>query len=269
MYTVKQVAELAGVTIRTLHHYDQIGLLKPSAVAGNGYRYYDESALFRLQQILLYREMEIELEAIRLILDEPGFDSVAALRGHREVLLMKRSRLLTLIETVDETISHLTGGSPMSDKKIFRGLAPAQEKEMTREARLQYRPDKVNESVKRWASYTESEKNLILEEGNQIYADLAAALETGKAPTDDDVQAIYDRWHQHIHYFYEPTLEILAGLGELYHSDSAFIANFQKLHPELPEFLAAGIKQYVDVLETAAIESLLAADEDEAKKHGR
>jgi MerR family transcriptional regulator, thiopeptide resistance regulator len=263
MYTVKQVAALAGVTVRTLHHYDQIGLLKPSTVASNGYRYYDEAALFRLQQILLYREMDLELEAIRVILDEPGFDPVAALRSHREILLAKRSRLLTLIETVDETITHLTGGTPMPDHKIFKGLTPEQEKEMTREARLQYGPDKVNESVRRWASYTESEKNLILEEGNQIYADLAAALQAGKSAFDSDVQAIYDRWHQHTRYFYEPTLEILAGLGELYRSDPAFIANFQKLHPELPEYLASGIRQYVDDLETAAIEALLAADEDQ------
>nr|MCU0475662.1 MerR family transcriptional regulator [Anaerolineae bacterium] len=108
MYSVKQLAELAGVTVRTLHHYDAVGLLRPSRLGVNGYRYYDEAAVLRLQQILLYREMGFELVHIRDILDQPDFDLQAALRAHRAALSAKIGRLHQLVETVDETLRRLT-----------------------------------------------------------------------------------------------------------------------------------------------------------------
>jgi len=125
MYTVKQLADLAGVTIRTLHHYDEIGLLPPTRVSPSGYRQYDDSAVLRLQQILLYREIGLELLQIKDALDDPTFDMVEALRSHRAVLEQKLGRLSTLIETVDSTrietvdstIEHLEGKSIMSNKK--------------------------------------------------------------------------------------------------------------------------------------------------------
>ncbi|NUQ55782.1 MAG: MerR family transcriptional regulator, partial [Dehalococcoidia bacterium] len=104
VYTVKQLADLAGITVRTLHHYDAIGLLRPSDVGANGYRYYDEAAVFRLQQILLYRELGLELAQIKDVLDSPDFDLAAALRSHRAALEAKLNRMSELIRTVDRTL---------------------------------------------------------------------------------------------------------------------------------------------------------------------
>ena len=109
MFTVKQLSSLAGVTPRTLHHYDQIGLLKPSQVGENGYRYYGEESLLRLQQILFYRELDLPLDEIRKIMGRRDFDALAALENHKQELEKRIESLLGLIETVDNTILHLKG----------------------------------------------------------------------------------------------------------------------------------------------------------------
>src|SRR5512135_1452395 len=122
MFTVKQLSKLAGVTPRTLHHYDAIGLLKPTRLGSNGYRYYDEAALLRLQQILFYREMEMPLDEIRKVMGRRDFDVLVALQGHRAALYGRVSRLNRLIETVDKTILHLKGRSAMNEKDFFAGF---------------------------------------------------------------------------------------------------------------------------------------------------
>ena len=103
-YTVKQLADLAGVSPRTLHYYDQIDLLSPSKVEDNGYRNYDLSALQRLQQILFYREMGLSLKDIKTLLDTPDFDVLAALQAHKRELEKKAGRIFELLDTVDNTI---------------------------------------------------------------------------------------------------------------------------------------------------------------------
>jgi DNA-binding transcriptional MerR regulator len=264
VYTVKQLSDLAEVSVRTLHYYDEIGLLNPTKVGANSYRYYDDSALLRLQQILFYREMGLELMQIKEILNSPTFDLLAALRSHRTVLQEKINRLQQLVSTVDTTMMHITGEMDMSKKRLFEAFSDEKQKEYEREARLQWGPDTVNASIKRWNSYTQAQKEVIAEEGNQVYSDLIDALEAGAPADSDEVQAIFERWHQHLRYFYEPTLDILRGLGEAYNTHPDFIANFQKLHPDLPAYLQAGINQYVDELEYAEIARMLA--EDEAKQ---
>ncbi len=216
MYTVKKLSNLAGVSVRTLHYYDEIGLLSPSQVGANGYRLYDDAALLRLQQILFYREIGLQLTQIKDILDRPDFDLLVALRSHRSVLQDKIDRMQKLVSTVDSTIMHLVGEVDMNKRRLFEAFDEEKQKEYERSARLQYGPDTVNESIKRWGSYNQDQKDKIGEEGSQVYVDLAAALEAGKPPQDAEVQTILERWHEHLHYFYEPTLEILRGLGELY-----------------------------------------------------
>ena len=264
MYTVKQLSELAEVSVRTLHYYDEIGLLHPTQVGANSYRYYDDDALLRLQQVLFYREMGLELMQIKDILNSPDFDVVTALNAHRSVLQAKISRLHELVKTVDTTIMHLTGDMDMSKKKLFKPFSEEKQKQYEREARLRWGPDKVNESVKRWNSYSEAEKEAIQKEGGENYLDMVKAMKAGKAVQSADVQEIVERWHKHISYFYEPTLEILRGLGETYNTDPDFAAFFRRFHDDLPDYLSNAIAQYVDDLEYAEIERMLA--EDEAKR---
>jgi DNA-binding transcriptional MerR regulator len=263
MYTVKQLSDLADVSVRTLHYYDEIGLLHPSKVGANGYRYYDDDSLMRLQQILFYREIGLELLQIREVLDSPDFDLLSALQSHRTVLKEKMNRLQNLIETVDETMMHLTGEVKMSKKRLFEAFSEEQQKEYEREARLQYGPEHVNESVQRWNSYSQEQRQAIMDEGGEIYTAISDAMQAGKSTQSTEVQELVSRWHQHIRNFYEPTLEILAGLAELYKTPE-FREFFDKIHPDLAGYLSSAIVLYVDELETAELERMLA--EDEARK---
>lgn len=265
MYTVKQLAELAGITVRTLHHYDEIGLLKPSQVGANSYRYYDEDALLRLQQVLFYRELGLELTQIKDILDSPNFDYIDALQSHREALLARAERLETLIETVDNTIRHIKGEITMSDKRIFKPFTDEEQADYERLARLEYGPTHVNESSKRWKGYSKAQQQAIMDEGSQIYAEIARLMTTGVDARSDEVQAQLVRWHNHLHYFYTPPLEVLQGLGDLYATHPDFHRNISQIAEGLPEFLREGIAQYVDNLETTELERMLADDE---KKRG-
>ncbi|MCB9453149.1 MAG: MerR family transcriptional regulator [Anaerolineaceae bacterium] len=246
MYTVKQLADLAGVSIRTLHYYDEIALLPPSTTGDNGYRYYDEGAVLRLQQILFYRELGLELSQIQGVLDDPDFDLITALQSHRRVLLGRINRLHTLITTIDRTIKHIRGDETMSNKQVFSGFTEEQEKHYTEEAARLYDEGEVRKSAKLWNSYSAEKKEQIKAEGSVIYTGIAAAMDEGT--TSPTVQALLARWHQHLRYFYEPSIERLRGLGQLYNQSPEFSANFQKIHPDLPAFLEEAIAHYCDSL---------------------
>jgi DNA-binding transcriptional MerR regulator len=122
-YTVKQLAVMSGVTVRTLHFYDEMGLLKPAYIKANGYRIYEEPQLLMLQQILFYRELGFELKRINEVLSRREFEKVAALKSHRRVLEKNVTRTRTLIETIDKTISHLKGAKKMKSEELFRGFS--------------------------------------------------------------------------------------------------------------------------------------------------
>ena len=122
-YTVKQVAVMSGVTVRTLHFYDEMALLKPAYTKANGYRIYEERQLLTLQQILFYRELGFELKRINEILSQRQFEKLAALKSHRRVLEKNFTRTRTLIETIDKTISHLKGASKMKSEELFKGFS--------------------------------------------------------------------------------------------------------------------------------------------------
>jgi DNA-binding transcriptional MerR regulator len=122
-YTVKQLAVMSGVTVRTLHFYDEMALLKPAYTKANGYRIYEEPQLLTLQQILFYRELGFELKRINEILSQRQFGKIAALKSHRRVLEKNVTRTRTLIETIDKTISHLKGAKKMKSEELFMGFS--------------------------------------------------------------------------------------------------------------------------------------------------
>jgi DNA-binding transcriptional MerR regulator len=121
-YTVKRVAAMSGVSVRTLHFYDEMALLKPAYTKANGYRIYEEPQLLMLQQILFYRELGLELKRIKKILSQRKFEKVAALNSHRQVLEKNVTRTRTLIETIDKTLKHLKGKKKMKSEELFAGF---------------------------------------------------------------------------------------------------------------------------------------------------
>src|SRR5436305_7322371 len=122
-YKVKQVAAMSGVSVRTLHFYDEMALLKPAYTKANGYRIYEEPQLLMLQQILFYRELGFDLKRINEILSQRQFEKIAALKSHRQVLEKNVTRTRTLIETIDRTIKHLKGTKKMKSEDLFNGFS--------------------------------------------------------------------------------------------------------------------------------------------------
>jgi DNA-binding transcriptional MerR regulator len=246
MYTVKQLSKLAGVTPRTLHHYDEIGLLKPTRVGENGYRYYGEESLLRLQQILLYRELDLPLDDIKKIVGRRDFDVLGALESHKDALQKQMTRLNRLLATVDNTIQHLKGERPMSEKGLFEGFSEEEQEKYALEAEQMYDPETVHESNRKWKAYSAAKKEAILAEGKAIYTDMVAAMPKGA--DSPEVQSIVERWRKHMDYFWTPNLDQLLGLANGYNDDPRFKANFDMMHPKLAEFMLEAVTVYVGKL---------------------
>jgi DNA-binding transcriptional MerR regulator len=244
MFTVKQLSQMAGVTPRTLHHYDDIGLLKPSRIGDNGYRYYGEEALLKLQQILYYRELDFPLEDIRRIMGRRDFDLLGALQSHREALQKRAARLDQLLVTVDNTIQHIQGEKLMSQKGLFKGFSEEEQEQYAKEAEQKYDAATVRESNRKWKAYPKEKKDAILAEGNQIYLDMIAAMPKGASSAE--VQGIVQRWRSHMDYFWTPNLDQLLGLASMYNDDPKFKANFDDMHPKLAEFMREAVTVYVE-----------------------
>jgi MerR family transcriptional regulator, thiopeptide resistance regulator len=243
VYTVKQLSKLAGISTRTLHYYDEIGLLKPSKIGENGYRYYADEAQLRLQQILFYRELDLSLYEIKAIVSSPDFDIMKALQAHKLALGKRVERLNRLINTVENTINHLKGKKEMSKKQLFAAFTEEEEKKYSAEAERIYDPVIVKASQKKWQAYTKEDKQRIGEEGNAAYEVIVAAIPLG--PASPQAQAGVELWRKHMDYFWTPNLEQLVGLTELYISDPRFKTNFDKIDPRLAEFMREAVEVYV------------------------
>ena len=239
--TVRQVAELTGISVRTLHYYDEIGLLKPSKTTDAGYRLYDDKALELLQQILFFRELDFSLKQIQGILADANFDKTKALKNHRKLLALKRSRLDNLIALVDKTIK---GDTVMSFKEFDTTEIESAQKQYAAEAKEKYGGTAAyQQSQAKTASYGKKEWSAITAEAEALYNKFAAHMDM--APSDPAVQQLTADWQAHItRYYYDCTNEILAGLGEMYVSDPRFTRNIDRYGKGLARFMSQAIQIY-------------------------
>ena len=232
-YTVKALAELAGVTPRTLRWYDQKGLLKPRRTTEAGYRLYGPEEVNRLQAILFYKELGLELEAVREILDAPGFDRLAALQSHLAELEARRRRLDALILTVEKTIGEAKGGTQMSDKEKFeafkRRAVEANEEQYGKEIREQYGPEAVEASNARLLSMTEEEHG---------------RWEAPAGPEGRRIAQLHRRWLCCTWAKYTPQAH--RGVAELYTADERFTAYYDKEVPGCAAFLRDAVRAYTE-----------------------
>jgi DNA-binding transcriptional MerR regulator len=234
---------MAGVTVRTLHHYDHIGLLSPSTRSAAGYRYYSEADLLRLQQILFFRELGFPLEQIAAILDDPRFDQVRALRDHRRMLREEVGRLQRLLNTVDKTIAKLTEGTMgLTDEELYEGFSKEQAERYRREAREQYGEAVVEASEQRARQMSKVEWNAVKDEGDAVTRGLAALAD--RDPADPEVQALIARHYAWVATFWTPNAASYAGLGQLYTDNPEFRANYDKYRPGLADFMRAAMEVY-------------------------
>lgn len=239
MLTVKQVSKLAHVTPRTLHYYDQIGLFEPDFVAENGYRYYSDESLLKLQQILFYRELDFSLEQIKEIFNRKDYDLQNALEDHKQQLGRRIKHIERLIDTVDQTLRYLKGEEKMNKKMLFDAFNEEEQEKMQQEALQMYDPETVKASYKKWKNYSDAEKQRIGDEGNAVYQSFVDAM--SKGPGSAEAQETVQRWRDHMNYFWTPDEDQLLGLTDLYNDDPRFRKNFDKIHPDLADFVKQAV----------------------------
>jgi len=239
--SIGSLSKLSGVSIRALHHYDQIGLLQPSEVAESGYRYYDDAAIERLWQILFYRELDFPLAEIGEILDSPSFDRNRALTEHRNLLTQKRERLDRLIELVSNAMK---GEQNMEFKPFDTSEIDALREQYAEEAKARWgNTDAYRESTKRAAQWTEADKKRMEAESGEIFSGFAALV--GTDPADARVQELVARWKAFISQsYYNCTNEILAGLGQMYIADERFMKNIDKFGTGTAKLMSDAIAVY-------------------------
>lgn len=254
-YTVHMLAQLSGVSIRTLHFYDEIGLLKPAYIAENGYRYYQEKQLLLLQQILFFRELGFELKQIQEILGQSDFDQLKALQSQKALLNGKIIQMQTLMKTIDKTINHLEGKRMLPNKDIFKGFAPDSEKQkkyekfveeyLTRKyghKKAQEAMTQSNENVKNWTTKDWKSVNIQFDE---ICKALVELLEKKQTPDSEEAQNIIHKHYEVIKKFWQPTKERYAG-----HADFIMETDLRKFydnyHPKLAQFISDAIKTFAE-----------------------
>lgn len=247
-YTVKQLSDLAGVSGRTLRYYDKINLLKPAYINDVGYRVYGPTEVNRLQQILFYRELGVDLQGIKDLMDAPHFQEKQALHKHREQLLEKRKQLDLLIQNVEQTIASMEGGSPMSDKEKFVGfkekLVRDNEAKYGKEIREKYGDEVVDASNAKLMGLSEAQfaeaEQLAVEILNALVA--AVGKEDPAGPEGARIAELHRKWLSF--YWKEYLKEAHAGLAEMYVADERFTVYYDQHKEGAAQFLRDAIVAY-------------------------
>ncbi len=243
-YLIGELARMAGLSVRTLRYYDRIGLLEPSSVLPNGYRSYGEAELLRLQQVLFFRELGFTLDQIKEILDSEDFDIVEALEDQKRLIQMKKARLEELASAIDDTLAGMRGGKRMKGEELLGSLTTEQVEEYKREVREKWGDRELSQSEERMRTWTEADYASIESEGRAVYERLVALID--RDPGDGEVQAQIDRYFRYICNFYDCTLEVFRGLGDMYVADERFASFYHEIHPDLAVFMRDAINIYCD-----------------------
>ena len=235
---IKEFAAAVGVSIRTLHYYDEKGILKPAYVdKQTGYRFYDENSLLRMQEILFYRELDFSLKSISEILSSPDYDKTKALTGQKKLLILKKERLERLISAIDGAVRGENIMKAFDNSEFQKHKAEAKEKWGNTDAYKEY-----EEKTK---SYSSDKQNSLTDEMNRIFSEVAVCLKNGNAPDSDEAQNLVKTLQNHItENYYNCTNEILAGLGMMYVADERFRNNIDKHASGTAEFISKAIKIY-------------------------
>lgn len=249
LYKISEIADIAKISIRTLHHYDKIDLLKPEMISPTGYRLYSDQSLETLQQILFFKEIGFSLREVKAILENPDFDRKQTLLQHKDLLKKKKERLEEMIQTIDHTIITIKGGNIMDKKEMFEGFDMSEiehyQKKYAKEAQEKYGKQMLDETLKKTDNYSKGDWKTITKNQEAIYQTLIEGMNHG--PEHPQVQKAIAEWQKFItDNFYDCTLEILRGLGDLYVQDARFTANIDKYKPGLSTFFRKAIIIYCD-----------------------
>lgn len=242
---VKEVSDLVGISVRTLHHYNEIGLLIPDEITEAGYRIYSKENLQQLQQILFFRELGFPLKKIKAIIHDPTFNKEEALGLHRGHLLEKREQLDELLETIDKTLLNMKGEMEMSDKEKFAGFDFSQNP-YEEEARQRWGKEAVDESNAKINTKLKQELKGFEDEFNEIYRKLAEVRHEN--PDSEQAQQGIHDWYVFLNSFGNYSKEAFKGLGQMYVDDERFTKNIDKFGAGLAAFMRDAMVVYADRL---------------------
>ena len=240
---IRKFAQLTGVSVRTLHYYDEIGLLKPSFVdEQNGYRFYDEHSLARMQEILFYRELDFPLKDIAAILSSPEYDKQTALTEQKQLLMLKKERLERLISALDSAMKGEDITMTAFDNREYEEMRS----QYAKEAKEKWGGTAAyKESAEKTKDYSREKWNEITSAMEDIMAEFAECNKKGSAADSEEAQALVRKWQDFITAsYYTCTNEILAGLGEMYVADERFKANIDRHGDGTAEFMREAIRCY-------------------------
>lgn len=235
--------------MRTLHHYDAIGLLTPARAQRNGYRHYDEKDLLTLQQILFFKELDFPLEEIKRILATPGFNRAEALRDQRKLIELKQKRLGRLIKTIDKTIQTITNQTTMHDNELYDDFSTEEEDQYTKEAKERWgNTETYKQSQERYGKLTKAEKDKLKVDAD-IWMRHVASQMRQHGPTSATAQELIAQHYNNLRTFYEPNLEMYKGLAEMYVADPRFAAYYEKYAEGLAQWMHDAMIEYVETQE--------------------
>lgn len=249
MLTVKQVAKVSGVSIRALHHYDEIGLLKPASIGRNGYRYYGREELLRLQQILLHRELDIPLGEIRAILDDPKFDQLEALHAQRDKLALEAKRYAQLVRTIDRTIADLNGENAMRNAELYKGISAEKQAEYEKWLVEKYggdMPERIAVSRKKYDSLSQAEKDALNTELMDVETAWADAMKNGVPADSKSLDPLLRRHREWVAAMWNKPCppEAYAGLADLHLGHPDFVSRYEAFGEGFSDYHAASMKAY-------------------------
>ncbi|WP_078553086.1 MerR family transcriptional regulator [Bacillus alkalicellulosilyticus] len=247
-YTIQKLANLAGVSSRTLRYYDEIGLLKPASMTSSGYRMYGDHEVNQLQHILFYRELGVSLEDIKNILTDPSFDSLQALKEHRNKLVAKQEQLDQLLTNVEKTIAQHERRIPMSDNEKFEGFKEKwieeNERKYGKEIRTTYGDTQIDTSNAKIREMTAEQHARVQQLERDILSTLHEAVATGD-PTSPLAQKTVELHREWLSYYWSSyTKEAHAGLAQLYVNDERFTEYYDREQPGATAFLRDAIVHY-------------------------
>lgn len=237
---IKELADIAGVSVRTLHHYDKIGLLTPDTNKINGYREYTDEDISRLQQILFFRQLNFKLTQIKEILDSPYYDKTEALQIQKSIILKEQARLNSILKLIDKTIISEKGEMMMTNEEKFEGVDfshnPYEE-----EAKEKWGSDAVDKSKQnlKKTGTKEAERRF-----NEIYTELANVRHL--EPASEDAQQQIHEWYEFLNEIGDYSPEMFKGLGDMYVEDERFTKNINKFGDGLAQFMQQAMSIYYE-----------------------
>jgi DNA-binding transcriptional MerR regulator len=242
VYTIKKLAELAGTSVRTLHYYDEIGLLKPEFRGSNGYRQYGKKAIIKLQQIMFFRELDFNLDDIKTIMSKPDYDVCESLRVHEKLLAKRKERIDELLTTIRKTINNLKGETKMEIQEYYKGFSDEQIENFREEVRRRWGEKTLKDSEDRVKKMGKEKFAEVQAESDKIFRTIADNMIKGA--DSKIVQTEVAKWRQWLENFNHYSDEAVLGLGRVYSQDPSFAKTFEKYDKGLPVFLTEAIEYY-------------------------